>query len=84
VISFQDKVNPTFYQYDAVGDPAYLAPQALKPGSSFKRLAAYTEDEVVFRGDGSAWKSFKILITNGTLTDTLDVLASTGRVRVGR
>jgi prepilin-type N-terminal cleavage/methylation domain-containing protein len=84
VLAFQDKANPAFYQYDPSGDLAYLAPQSLKPGSSFKRLSAYPEDEVVFRGDGSAWKSFKILITNGTLIDTLDVLASTGRVRVGR
>lgn len=84
VLAFQDKTNPTLYQYDANLDPVYLAPQPLKPGSSFKLLSAYPENEVVFRGDGSAWKSFKILITNGTLIDTLDVLASTGRVRVGR
>jgi prepilin-type N-terminal cleavage/methylation domain-containing protein len=83
VIAFQDKANPTTYQYDGNADPAYLPPVALKPGTSFQALTGYP-DEIVFRGDGSAWKSLKIVLTNGTLKDTLDVLASTGRVRVGR
>lgn len=83
VLTFQDKTNPTTYQYDGNADPAYLAPEPLKQGTSFQLLAGYP-DEIVFRGDGSAWKSLKIVLTNGTLKDTLDVLASTGRVRVGR
>jgi prepilin-type N-terminal cleavage/methylation domain-containing protein len=83
VIMFQDKANPATYQYDGNSDPDYLPPVALKPGTSFQALSGYP-DEVVFRGDGSAWKSLKIVLTDGTLKDTLDVLASTGRVRVGR
>jgi prepilin-type N-terminal cleavage/methylation domain-containing protein len=80
---FLDKANPTAYDYDGSGDPGYLKPESLKSGTSFQLVSGYP-DEIVFRGDGSAWKSMKIVLTNGTLYDTLDVLASTGRVRVGR
>lgn len=83
VMLFQDKANPAAYDYDGSGDPAYLAPAILKPGTSIQTLSGYP-DEIVFRGDGSAWKSMKVVLTDGTLKDTLDVLASTGRVRVGR
>ena len=80
---FQDKSSPANYNYDGSADPMYLKPEPLKKGTSFQLLTGYP-DEIVFRGDGSAWKSMKIVMTNGTLYDTLDVLASTGRVRVGR
>jgi prepilin-type N-terminal cleavage/methylation domain-containing protein len=83
VMLFQDKANPANYNYDGSGDPAYLAPTILKPGILIQTLTGYP-DEIVFRGDGSAWKSMKVLLTYGNLKDTLDVLASTGRVRVGR
>jgi Tfp pilus assembly protein FimT len=83
VILFHDRINPASYQYDGSGDASYLQPEVLKVGTYFKPVTGYP-DEIVFRGDGSAWKSFKIVITNGTLNDTLDILASTGRVRVGR
>jgi prepilin-type N-terminal cleavage/methylation domain-containing protein len=79
---FQDRINPQSYQYDGIGDSLYLQPEKLKKGITFTALAGYP-DEVVFRGDGSAWKSLKIILTDGILSDTLDVLASTGRVRVG-
>ncbi|MDB5105448.1 MAG: hypothetical protein JWP91_3137 [Fibrobacteres bacterium] len=80
---FQDKLNPASYRYDGSGDPAYLQPEKLKAGMSFKTIPGYPP-EIVFRGDGSAWKSMKIILTDGTLQDTLDILASTGRVRVGK
>lgn len=83
VMLFQDLANPANYNYDGNGDPAYLAPAILKTGTSIQSLTGYP-DEIVFRGDGSAWKSMKVVLTDGTLKDTLDVLASTGRVRVGR
>jgi hypothetical protein len=83
VILFHDRINPASYQYDGSGDVSYLQPEVLKVGTYFMPVTGYP-DEIVFRGDGSAWKSFKIVITNGTLNDTLDILASTGRVRVGR
>ncbi len=78
---FLDQTNPATYQYDGASDPPYLAPTVLKTGTGFQLLPGYP-DEIIFRGDGSAWKSMKIVLTNGTLQDTLDVLASTGRVRV--
>lgn len=83
VMLFQDLANPAAYNYDGTGDPAYLAPTILKKGISLQMVSGYP-DEIVFRGDGSAWKSMKVVLTNGTLKDTLDVLASTGRVRVAR
>ncbi len=81
--AFIDKFNPSLYVYDAVKDPIYLQPEVLKRGSSFTALSV-CPCEVVFRGDGSAYKSFKIILTDGTLQDTLDILASTGRVRLGK
>jgi prepilin-type N-terminal cleavage/methylation domain-containing protein len=83
VMLFQDLANPSTYNYDGNVDPAYLAPAILKKGTSILLVTGYP-DEIVFRGDGSAWKSMKVVLTNGTLKDTLDVLASTGRVRVAR
>jgi hypothetical protein len=80
-VPFQDRANPSLYQYDAVGDPAYMQPAELKRGVQLVRLAGYPP-EIVFRGDGSAYKSMKVVITDGILKDTLDILASTGRVRV--
>ncbi len=82
-VPFQDKSNPTLYQYDPAADPKYLQATTLKRGVRFVKLSGYP-DEIVFRGDGSAFKSLKIVVTDGTLKDTLDVLASTGRVRVGK
>lgn len=82
-VPFQDRANPALYQYDPAGDPPYLQPVALKRGVRFEAVAGFTDD-VIFRGDGSAWRSFKIVVTDGILKDTLDVLASTGRVRVAR
>lgn len=83
VMLFLDKANPKSYRYDGPSDTPYLQPEVLPKGTTLKPLSGYP-DEIVFRGDGSAWKSHKIVITNGNLSDTLDVLASTGRVRVGR
>lgn len=80
---FQDKVNPSSYEYDGKTDPNYLQPEVLKRGVVFEPLPGQP-DEIVFRGDGSAWKSMKICISDGTRKDTIDVLASTGRVRLGR
>lgn len=82
-VPFQDRTNPSFYQYDGAGDPAYLQPAQLKRGVRFLQVKGFS-DAIVFRGDGSAYRSFKVVVTDGVLKDTLDVLASTGRVRVMR
>ncbi len=80
---FQDKKNPTDYSYDGVADPGYLQPEVLKKGITFQPIPGQP-DEIIFRGDGSAWQSMRICLTDGNRKDTLDVLASTGRVRLGR
>jgi Tfp pilus assembly protein FimT len=81
--AFQDRANPELYQYDGDVDSAYLQPELLKRGASFEKVAGYPS-EIIFRGDGSAYKSIKMVLTEGVLRDTLDVLASTGRVRLGQ
>lgn len=80
---FHDRNNPAGYEYDGASDPPYLQPEVLKRGLVFVTLPGQP-DEIIFRGDGSAWKSMKICISDGTRKDTLDVLASTGRVRLGK
>lgn len=82
-VPFQDKGNPSVYEYDKNADPAYMSPANLKRGVRLQKLPGYP-DEIIFRGDGSAYKSLRIVVTDGVLRDTLDVLASTGRVRVVR
>ena len=83
VVPFLDKGDPSAYEYDKHADPAYMQQAVLKRGVRLQKLPGFP-DEIVFRGDGSAYKSLRIVITDGVLKDTLDVLASTGRVRVLR
>jgi prepilin-type N-terminal cleavage/methylation domain-containing protein len=80
--AFEDRDKPSLYQYNAAQDPLYLQPELLKRGIELRKIPGYP-DAIVFRGDGSAYKSMKIVITDGILEDTLDILASTGRVRLG-
>ena len=86
VLLFQDIIADN--NYDAAKDSSYMAPVVFKPGIVIKSVPNYPDDEIVFRGDGSAWKSLKVILAyapvKDTLKDTLDVLASTGRVRVAR
>lgn len=75
--------NPSDKLYTKGKDSLYLAPFILKTkqGISAKVPAGYPT-VLVFRGDGSASASAKVVLTIGTMVDTLDVLASTGRVKV--
>lgn len=82
-VPFLDKGSPALYEYDRLADPAFMQQAVLKRGVRLRKLPDFP-DEIVFRGDGSAYKSLRIVITDGVLQDTLDVLASTGRVRVLR
>jgi hypothetical protein len=82
-VPFLDKGSPALYEYDRSADPAYMGQAVLRRGVRLRKLPGFP-DEIVFRGDGSAYKSLRIVITDGVLQDTLDVLASTGRVRVLR
>lgn len=81
VFAFLDAVPDR--RYEPGRDQDYLAPlvvrdrEGVRAGipSGYPRL-------LVFRGDGSATASAKIVLTNGRKSYTVDVLASTGRVKV--
>ena len=77
---FLDRDNSS--TYSASQDSAYLQPYKMKdnivlsiPAGSFSTL--------VFRGDGSANQSTTVNLTLGAMVDTINVLASTGRVKSG-
>ncbi len=80
VFAFLDNKNPSAYAYTAGQDSLYLKPYVLLNGIQLS-IASGTSP-IVFRADGSANTSIKVVFTLGTMVDTLDVLASTGRVMV--
>jgi len=80
---FEDTDNPTAYLYDSTVDGNYGLPVALSKGVKLDSIPGYPR-YIIFRGDGSAYLSAKIQIKTGSRIDTLDVLASTGRVKVYR
>jgi hypothetical protein len=80
---FADTYAPGSYAYDAGKDKPYLAPFTLPKGSSLSVAADYP-GSLVYRGDGSAYLSAKVIVRSPGLSDTLDVLASTGRIRSTR
>lgn len=64
-------------------DSLHLAPFIIKTGQGVvPTIPGGFPSVVVFRGDGSASSSVKVVLTINTMQDTLDVLASTGRVKV--
>lgn len=85
-------VNDTVFSFlDATPDKAYvrgrdslhLSPFVVKAKDRIATsIPAGYPTTVVFRGDGSANASARIVLTLKGLTDTVDVLASTGRIRV--
>ncbi|MEO7958153.1 MAG: type II secretion system protein [Fibrobacteria bacterium] len=83
VIAFFDKV-PTNNSYDPGVDSLYSSPFVLKKK---ERLSAaifsppYPYD-IVFRGDGSANAGLQVVLTQIPITMTLDVLPSTGRIKM--
>lgn len=83
VIGFQDVVNPQDYEYDRAGDEPYQNPIQLKRGVRISLVPGYT-NTIIFRGDGSAYESGKLIISYAHLQDTVSILASTGNVRVSR
>ena len=56
----------------------------LKRGCSIDDFVAGFPSVVVFRGDGSANASAKVVLKRKGMEDTVDVLASTGRIKVVR
>ena len=66
-------------------DSLYLTPMVMKgrDGIAAAVPAGYPT-VIVFRGDGSANVSAKVVLSHKGMTDTVDVLASTGRIKVVR
>jgi prepilin-type N-terminal cleavage/methylation domain-containing protein len=83
VLAFLDNANPRDYVYESKLDKPYLQPYVLKKGLAMEIVASHPSS-VIFRGDGSAYLSGRVTLSDGILTDTLDVLASTGRIKVLR
>jgi prepilin-type N-terminal cleavage/methylation domain-containing protein len=83
IVLFNDNFAPANYSYDANRDKAYLTSYPIPQGFTVKIDSGY-KPEIIFRGDGSAFLSGKILISSSAFTDTLDILASTGRIWASR
>ena len=81
VFSFLDATPDKVYVRGR--DSLYLSPFVVKGRDRITAsIPAGYPTTVVFRGDGSANVSAKIVLTLMGMKDTVDVLASTGRVRV--
>ncbi|MBW8889087.1 MAG: hypothetical protein JF616_15140 [Fibrobacteres bacterium] len=75
--------NPPDNHFVAGTDQLYLSAFVIPRKQSITiAVPAGLPTEVVFRGDGSATVSAKVTLTLKGFKDTLDVLASTGRVKV--
>lgn len=83
LIPFLDTHLPGNHAYEPGMDGAYLAPFDLPRGVSLE-VPDPNPLAVVFRGDGSAHMSARAIVRSARGVDTVDVLASTGRIRVAR
>jgi prepilin-type N-terminal cleavage/methylation domain-containing protein len=83
ILSFFDKSVPPNNLYNPGADPLYQRPYALRPADGVQIISA-APGTILFRGDGSANMSAKIVLKFRQMEDTLDILASTGRVKVIR
>jgi Tfp pilus assembly protein FimT len=79
-IAFFDKV-PTNNVYNKGVDSVYSKPYVFNKKDSVS-VATQGSSVIVFRGDGSANISLKAVVTTKSFRTTVDVLASTGRVKV--
>lgn len=81
---FLDTFAPGNHAFDPGKDKDYLAPFVLPKGARLAVPDPYPA-VIIFRGDGSAHLSgrVEVLAAEG-MEDTLDVLASTGRIRSTR
>lgn len=83
IVPFLDTFAPGAHAYDEGRDRAWQAPYELPAGTTLE-VVDPNPSAVVFRGDGTAWISGRAVIRSADVTDTVDVLASTGRIRVMR
>jgi Tfp pilus assembly protein FimT len=82
VFAFLD-ADPPDNHYVAGTDQLYLSAFVIpRKQGIVAAIPVGFPSEVVFRGDGSATASAKVTLTLKGFKDTLDVLASTGRVKV--
>ena len=80
---FHDTFAPGSYAYDAGRDTPYQQAFTLPKGTTLSIPDPYPAS-IIYRGDGSAYLSSKVLVRSAAFVDTVDVLASTGRVRTTR
>lgn len=77
------EASPPDNNYTKGRDSLYLSPFVVKRKDGMtSTIPAGFPTVIVFRGDGSATASAKIAITLKGYQDTIDVLASTGKVKV--
>ena len=75
--------NPPDKVYVKGRDSLYLAPFRISRKDKVTSIIpAGFPSVIIFRGDASATASAKIVLTLGNMQDTVEVLASTGRVKV--
>jgi Tfp pilus assembly protein FimT len=83
---FEDTYDPASFTYQPTQDKRYRQPVELAAGVTLS-IPPNTPNyptAVIFRGDGSAHLSGRVVVATGFRKDTIDVLASTGRVKVMR
>ena len=81
--AFIDRSKPINNAFDAGTDSLYKIGLEFKDKEGIQMsIPSGFPSAIVFRGDGSANASAKVVLTLGVFQDTVDVLASTGRVRV--
>jgi Tfp pilus assembly protein FimT len=82
IFAFLDS-NPPDKHYVKGQDSLYLAPMVIPRNQGILAdIPSGFPTELVFRADGSASASAQVELTLKSFSDTLDVLASTGRVKV--
>jgi hypothetical protein len=83
IFAFLDNVPDKLYVQGR--DSLYLSPMVLKVRDGITAaIPAGFPSVVVFRGDGSANASAKVVLSRKGMVDTVDLLASTGRIKVVR
>ena len=82
VFAFLD-ANPANNDYVLGEDQLYLSPYVIpRKQGIVATIPAGNPTVLIFRGDGSAISSAKVVLTLKGMQDTVDVLASTGRLKV--
>ncbi len=74
--------NPPDYIYTAGQDSLYGKPFVIEKKYQLALTIPTGDSAIVFRGDGSANVSVKLVVTLKNFVDTVKVLASTGKVKL--